>query len=96
MHAEGARKLGNLAADIAIADDGDRLAFQLFGRKIAQVPAGIEHAARDTVVKRIDRYIGQHFQDRLHHHLRGGAAVDARRVHQHRRAALAASAAPGA
>lgn len=95
-HAEGAGELGDLAANIAVADDRNRLAFELFGGEIAQFPAGVEIAARHPLVKQVDREIREHFQDRLHHHLRRGAAVDAGRVHQHCRAALTAAAAPGA
>lgn len=94
-HAEGLGKFGHLPADIAVADDRDRLAFELFGREIAQLPAGVEGAARHPVVKQVHREIRQHFQDRLHHHLRRGAAVDAGRIHQHGRTAFAAAAAPG-
>lgn len=95
-HAEGAGELGDLATDIAVTDDRDRLAFELLGWEIAQFPAGVEGTARHPLMKRVDREVRQHFQDRLHHHLRRGTAVDARRVHQHRGAALAAAATPGA
>ena len=95
-HAEGVGKARDLAANIAVAKHSDEPAFQLPGREILQVAARIETAGHGAFVQQVERQIRQEAQDRLHHHLRGGAAVDAGRVHQRRRAAGTRSAAPGA
>ena len=75
-HAEGQREFRHLAANVAIADDGDPFAFDLLGRELRQVSPGIELPCGGEPVQIVHGQVGQHLQQGLEAHLRGGAAVE--------------------
>ena len=94
-HAKRLGEAGDLATDIAKADDADGLAFEFFGGIFAQVFAGVEIAARGSLMQGFNIKVGQRLEQGLHDHLRRGPAVKTRRVHQGRDTAISVAATPG-